>query len=201
MLHAHIPRFLLARPDRKQKLCDQRFHFGRRNKAKQELPCKVSGESGVNAVEIFTLRLRKRGMQTKQGGKIIERHSGKDLLFDEWTLFGMKVRQRKGVFQISERCLDTPAFVVKLTEQRGREPVCGKVGDHGLVQALFDRKSDHTEGDRIQRIALVPDIVEMNLAGNPAVLLRLPADTVCEAFGQEITESRVKFQCIRQLKP
>ena len=83
VLHAHIPRFLLARPDRKQKLCDQRFHFGRRNKAKQELPCKVSGESGVNAVEIFTLRLRKRGMQTKQGGKIIERHSGKDLLLDK----------------------------------------------------------------------------------------------------------------------
>ena len=61
-LYAHIPRFLLARPDRKQELCNQRLHFGRRDKAKQELPCNVSGESGVNAVEIFALRLRKNGM-------------------------------------------------------------------------------------------------------------------------------------------
>ena len=41
----------------------------------------------------------------------------------------------------------------------------------------------------------------MNLAGDPAVLMRFLADTVCEAFGQGITENRVKFQCIRQPKP
>ena len=46
--------------------------------------------------------------------------------------------------QIPERCLDAPAFVVKLTEQQRRELVCGKVGDYGFVHALFDRKSDHT---------------------------------------------------------
>ncbi len=161
----------------------------------------MSGESGVNAVEMFAVRLRKNGVETKQGSEIIERHSGKDLLLDEWALFGMKVCQRKGVFQIPERCLDAPAFVVKLTEQRRRKPVCRKVSDHGLVQALFHRESDHAEGDWIQRIACVPDIVEMNLAGNPAVLLRLPADTVCEAFGQGLTENRVKFRRIRQPKP
>ena len=50
-LHTHIPRFLLARPDGKQELCNQRLH-------------------------------------------IIERHSGRYLLLDEWALFGMKVCQR-----------------------------------------------------------------------------------------------------------
>ena len=81
------------------------------------------------------------------------------------------------------------------------EAVWGKVGDHGLIQALFDCKSDHSEGDGIQCIACVPDIVETNLAGNPTVFLRLPADTVCEAFGQEIAENDMESRCIRQLKP
>lgn len=43
----------------------------------------------------------------------------------------------------------------------------------------------------VQFIACVPDIVEMSLAGDPVVLLRLPADTVCEAFRQEIAENLV----------
>ena len=106
----------------------------------------------------------------------------------------MKACQRKGVFQIPERCLNAPALVVKLTEQRRWELVCGKVGDHGFVQTLFNGKSDHTEGDRIQHISCVPDIVEMDLAGNPAVLLRLLADSFGEAFGQGITENCIKFQ-------
>lgn len=200
-LRAHIPRFLQTRPDRKQEFCDQRFYIDRGNEAQQEFPCNVSGESGVNSVKMFAFRLCKNGMETKQGSEIVERHSGKDLLFDKWALFGMKVCQCKGVFQIPERCFDTPAFVVKFTKQRRREPICGKVGDHGLVQTFFHRKSDHTERDWIQCIACVPNIVEMNLFGNPAVLMRLLTDTVCEAFGQRITEGCVKFRRTSQPKP
>ncbi len=107
---------MLTRPDRKQELRDQRFHFGRRDKAKQELPCNVRGESGVNAVEMLAFGLRKNGMEPKQGSEIIECHSGKYLLLDERALFGMKVCQRKRIFQIPERSLNAPAFVVKLTE-------------------------------------------------------------------------------------
>src|SRR5699024_4857703 len=95
----------------------------------------------------------------------------------------------------------TTLFRSKYTEQRRGEAVCWKVGDHSLVQAIFDRKSDHAEGDGIQRIACVFDIIETNLAGNPTVFLRLPADTVGEAFGQEIAEGHIEFRCIRQLKP
>ena len=82
-LYAHIPRFLLARPNRKQELCNQGFHFGRGNKAEQELSCNVSGESGVNVVEVFAFVLGKNGMKSKQGSKVIECHSGKDLLLNE----------------------------------------------------------------------------------------------------------------------
>ena len=159
----------------------------------------MSGKSGVDAVEMPALRLRKNGMEANQGRKIIERHFGENLLLNEWALFSMKVRQCQGVLQVSERCLDSPAFVVKYTEQRRGEAVCWKVGDHSLVQAIFDRKSDHAEGDGIQRIACVFDIIETNLAGNPTVFLRLPADTVGEAFGQEIAEDHIEFRCIRQL--
>lgn len=56
----------------------------------------MGGESGVNMVEILALGLRKNGMETKQGSKIIERHSRKGLLLDEYALFGMKMCQRKG---------------------------------------------------------------------------------------------------------
>src|SRR5699024_12680861 len=59
----------------------------------------------------------------------------------------------------------TTLFRSKYTEQRRGEAVCWKVGDHSLVQAIFDRKSDHAEGDGIQRIACVFDIIETNLAG------------------------------------
>ena len=83
VFHTHIPRFLLTRPDRKQELCDQMFHFGRRNKIKQELPCNVSGESGVNTVKMLAFWQCKSGTETKQGSEIIERHSGKYLLLDE----------------------------------------------------------------------------------------------------------------------
>ena len=82
-LHAHIPRFLLTRPDRKQELYNQRLHFGRRNKAKQELPRNVSGESGVHAVEMLAFRVGKNGMETKQGSEIIKRHFGKYLPHDK----------------------------------------------------------------------------------------------------------------------
>lgn len=91
--------------------------------------------------------------------------------------------------------------MVKFTEQGRQELVCGKVRDHGFVQVLLNRKSGYTEGDRIQIAACVPDIVEKDLAGEPAVLLRLPTDTVCEAFGQGITKNRIKFRGIRQPKP
>lgn len=93
-----ISRFLPARPDRKQTLCDQGLHFSRGGKAGQELPCNVSGKSGVHAIGMLALGLRKNGMEAKQGSEMIKRHSGKDPLFDEWTLFGMKMGQRKGVF-------------------------------------------------------------------------------------------------------
>lgn len=76
----------------------------------------MGGESGVNVVEMLAFWLYKSGIKAKQGSKIIERHSGKGILLDKRTLFGMKVCQRKGVFQIPERGLDTPALVVKLTE-------------------------------------------------------------------------------------
>jgi len=99
-LHTHIPRFLPARPDGKQELCNQRLHFVHRNKARQELPCNVSGESGVNVIDMGAFRLGKNGVETKQGSKVIKRHPGKYILLDEWALFGMKVCQRKGVFQI-----------------------------------------------------------------------------------------------------
>ena len=81
------------------------------------------------------------------------------------------------------------------------EAVWGKVGDHGLIQALFDCKSDHAEGDGIQRIACISDIIEMNLAGNPTVSLRLSADTVGKVVVQKITENDIEFRRIRQLKP
>ena len=115
----------------------------------------MSGKSGVDAVEMPALRLLKNGMETNQGRKIIERHFGENLLLNEWALFSMKVRQCQGVLQVPERRLDSPTFVVKRTEQRRGEAVWGKVGDHSLVQALFDRKSDHAEGDGIQHIACV----------------------------------------------
>lgn len=76
-------------PDRKQELCNQGLHFGRRDKAKQELACNMGGESSVNMVEILALGLRKSGMETKQGSKIIERHSRKDLRLDECALFSI----------------------------------------------------------------------------------------------------------------
>ncbi len=60
---------MLARPDRKQELCNQRLHFDCRNKAEQEFPCNVSSESDVNTVEMFAFGLRKNGVETKQGTK------------------------------------------------------------------------------------------------------------------------------------
>ena len=91
-LRAHIPRFLQTRPDRKQEFCDQRFYYDRGNKTQQEFPCNVSGESGVNSVKMLAFRLCKNGMETKQRSEIVERHSGEDILHNEWTLFRMEVR-------------------------------------------------------------------------------------------------------------
>ena len=130
---------MLSRADREQEFCHQRLYYGSGNETKQEFPCNVSGKGGVDTAEMPAHRLRKDILETKQGGEIIVRHFGEDLLLNE--------------------------------------------------------------GNGIQCIACVPDIVETNLAGNPTVFLRLPADTVCEAFGQEIAENDIEFRCIKQFKP
>ena len=130
---------MLSRADREQEFCHQRLYYGSGNETKQEFPCNVSGKGGVDTAEMPAHRLRKDILETKQGGEIIVRHFGEDLLLNE--------------------------------------------------------------GNEIQCIACVPDIVETHLAENPTVFLRLPADTVCEAFGQEIAENDIEFRCIRQLKP
>ena len=144
----------------------------------------MGGKSSVHTVGIFALWLHKTGMQAKQGRKIVERHFSKDLLHNERTLFRMEVCECKGIFQIPKRSFNTPAFVVKHTEQRGRKAVCGKVRDHGLIQAFFDLKSYDPERKRIQVVTCISDIVKLNLAGKPAVLLRLLPDTVRQAVGE-----------------
>lgn len=112
----------------------------------------------------------------------------------------MKVRQRKGAFQITESSFDSPAFVVQHTQQRRRETGFGKVCDYSFVQIFFDQKSYNTERKRIQVVACIPDIIKLNLAGEPAVLLRLLADAVRQAFGERIAETRIKFRRIRQIE-
>ena len=57
----------------------------------------MSGKGGVDTAEMPAHRLRKDILETKQGGEIIVRHFGEDLLLNEWALFGMKVRQCQGV--------------------------------------------------------------------------------------------------------
>lgn len=52
----------------------------------------ANSKSIVHTVEIFALQLHKTGMQAKQGRQIVERHSGEDILHNEWTLFRMEVR-------------------------------------------------------------------------------------------------------------
>ena len=53
----------------------------------------------------------------------------------------------------------------------------------------------------MRQIACIPDVIEMNLAGNPTVSLKLSADTVGKVFVQKITENDIEFRRIRQLKP
>lgn len=95
-------------------------------------------KSSIHAAGIFDLWLHKTGMQPKPGRKIVERHFSKDLLHNERTLFRMEVCECKGLFQSPKRSFDTPAFVVKHTEQRRRKAVCGKVRDHSLIKAYDD---------------------------------------------------------------
>ena len=112
----------------------------------------------------------------------------------------MKVRQRKGVFQISESSFDPPAFVIQHTQQRRRKAGFWKVCDHSFVQIFFDQKSYNSERKQIQVVACVPDIIKLNLIGEPAVLLKLLADAVRQAFGERIAETRIKFRRIRQIE-
>ena len=115
-LYAHISWFLLSRACREQEFCHQRLYYGSGNETKQEFPCNVSGKGGVDTAEMPALRLRKDILEMKQGGEIIVRHFGEDLLLNEWALFSMKVCQCQGVLQVLKRCLDSPAFVVKRAE-------------------------------------------------------------------------------------
>ena len=115
-LYAHISWFLLSRACREQEFCHQRLYYGSGNEIKQKFPCNVSGKGGVDTAEMPALRLRKDILEMKQGGEIIVRHFGEDLLLNEWALFSMKVCQCQGVLQVLKRCLDSPAFVVKRAE-------------------------------------------------------------------------------------
>lgn len=76
----------------------------------------------------------------------------------------------------------------------------GEVGDHSFVQIFFDRKSYNTERKWIQIVACVPNVIKLNLAGEPAVLLRLLPDAVRQAFGERMAEIRIKFRRIGQIE-
>ena len=67
---------------------------------------------------------------------------------------------------------------------------------HGSALVLTTRKETGCS-----HITCIADVVKMNLIGEPTIFLRLLADTVCEAFGQEIAENDMESRCIRQLKP
>lgn len=70
-----------------QQACDQRLHTDCRYKSEQKLPRNVRGKSSVYVVKMRSLWRHKTGMQPKQGGEIVERHSGKNLLHNERALF------------------------------------------------------------------------------------------------------------------
>lgn len=64
---------------------------------------------------------------------------------------------------------------------------------HGSALVLTTRKETGCS-----HITCIADVVKMNLIGEPTIFLRLLADTVCEAFGEETAESRFKFRRVRQ---
>ena len=83
--------------------------------------------------------------------EIVERHSGKKLLLNEGR-FLHRSESAQGCISNSEKTSRYPNVCGKAHGAVGREPVCGEVGDYGLIQTLLNRKSDYTEGDQIQRL-------------------------------------------------
>ena len=60
------------------------------------------------------------------------------------SAFCMKVRQRKGAFQIPESSFDSPAFVLQHTQQRRRKAGFWKICDYSAVAYLNEIR--HSRG-------------------------------------------------------
>ena len=69
-LYAHIFWFLQSRADKEQEFRYQRLYYGSGNETKRKFPCNVRDKSGVDAVEMLALRLRKTAWRRIKDAKL-----------------------------------------------------------------------------------------------------------------------------------
>jgi hypothetical protein len=71
--------------------------------------CKQTQQRKIDLINVFSMRHRNDYVRGNHFCKVIHDDSCENFLNDELSLFCMEMNKPDSVFQISERCFDTPA--------------------------------------------------------------------------------------------
>ena len=111
-----------------------------------------------------------------QLSKVVHDELCKDFLEDVLYLFCVKLNETKGIFELTERSLNTPAFGVQLLQRFRWESLGGKIGNNGFKRRFRKPETNNTEGNLvnckwIMLMVGTREIIKGHVRRKPSVLI------------------------------
>lgn len=173
----------------------------RRITGSEEVPANAKGEGEVDLVSVPGVLLGGCGESGNHAGEVEQNQRGKDLLFYERGLFGMKGEQAKGVFEGAKGGFDAPAEVIEPLERIRRERVLVQVGDDGFIRVVGEFETNHAKEDRIKRGLIHIKEIEGARRGQEAVQRGVLFDGVGLLAGENAVDIQIPLRGRRQIQP
>ena len=117
--------------------------------AQEELPAHLYSNREICFICIFSAIILSDDKGSNQFREVVHDDSGKKLLDNVLHLFCVKMEQANRVFQLSERCFNTPAHSVKAFEFLRRKVTRIQIGNDCFISGIRDLESDDTERQSI----------------------------------------------------
>ena len=130
------------------------------------------------------------GMARNSLTEVIDGEKSPHFLFDIAALTPVEMQDINGVLQVTERCLNSPAGVIKLFHALKRELDVTEVGSKVLVDAVSNHDTDNTKVKR--KLRSLGKIVKMAVR-NKGVGVSVSLDFACLPVCKDGADFTVKL--------
>ena len=127
---------------------NERLQISWSNSSEKEAAANMCGSRKVGPIGIFVARSFDHYRHRDQFREVIHGQAGKDLLKDKIRPFGMKVRERDGIFQLAEWSFDPPAHGIEMLKFIRREIKICQDGFKGWIGRF---ETDYAKWDDVRR--------------------------------------------------